>query len=210
MPIFKKHFALALPLLLAISAAPQARAADDGLYASAPPPGSAFVRFVSSEPVKGNVRGKQFPTVSAGHASPYLPVAQGDAKITAGAASISYDLKPGGHYSAVLTGGKLTVLEEPENGNKLKTQIILINLSKEKDISLKTPDGSTSVIESVEPGKLSARPVNPIKTGFTVYAGDSKIASLDEKSLERGSGYAVVVYDGAKGPAVNYDKASGS
>jgi alginate O-acetyltransferase complex protein AlgF len=209
----QKPALMALSLLLTLSFTPLARAADDGLYAAAPPPGSAFVRFVNAESaqsLKGSVRGKAFPTLSAGHAGPYMPVAQGDAAINLGSASATHTLKPGGHYSAISMGGRLVVLDEPVNDNKLKTQIILINASKQKDITLKTADGSVSVIDAVAPGQLNARQVNPVKTGFSVYAGGNKVASLNEQSLERGAGYAVVVYDGASGPVASLDKASGS
>ena len=107
-------------------------------------------------------------------------------------------------------GGRLLVLEEPVNDNKLKTQIILINASKQKDVTLKTADGGVSVIDGVSSGQLNARQVNPLKTGFSIYSGGNKVASVNEQSLERGAGYAVVVYDGASGPAANLDKASGS
>lgn len=202
---FTSLFALALPSTV--------KAGDNGLYAAAPPPGSAFVRFACgtcSQPEKGTIRGKNAPAVSAGQVGPYVAVSQGDAAITLGGASMNYNLKPGGHYAAVLTGGKLNILEEPLNDNNLKTQIVLLNLSNEKDVSLKTADGSVSVINDVDPGKLGARPVNAVKVGFSVYAGDKKIGSVPDQSLERGTGYTVIVYDGAKGPAVNYGKATGS
>ena len=204
-------FLTILALTLCMTA-PPVRAGDNGLYASAPPPGSAFVRFISAEGgrLKGNVRGKDFPAVTPGQVGPYAAVSPGDAAISLGQTSVNYDLKSGHRYIAALIRGKLTVLEEPENSNKLKTQIILLNLSSKKDVSLKTLDGSVSVISSVESGKLSARPVNAIKTGFAIYAGDTKISSLAEKSLERGTGYTVVVYDGANGPAVSFDQATGS
>jgi hypothetical protein len=191
----------------------RSKAADDGLYAAAPPQGSAFVRFVNGDPThlyKGNIRGKEFPSVAPGHAGAYLPISQGEGRITFGENEITYNFKSGVHYSAVLAGGHLGLLEEPANNNKLKTQIILINASSQKNVSLKTPDGSISVIDSVDPSKLGVRPVNPVKTGFTVYSSGNKIASLTEQSLERGASYAVIVYDSAKGPAANYDKATGS
>jgi alginate O-acetyltransferase complex protein AlgF len=189
-----------------------AQAGDNGLYASAPPAGSAFVRFVSAEGgrLKGNVRGKDFPALSAGQVGAYAPVSPGKADIALGQVSVNYDLKPGHLYIAALSRGKLAILEEPANDNKLKTQIVLLNLSSHKNVSLKTTDGSVSVIDSVESGKLGVRPVNAIKTGFSIYAGGTKISSLAEKSLERGAGYTVVVYDSSNGPAVSFGQATGS
>jgi len=195
-------------------ASEKTKAGDDGLYASAPPPGSAFVRFINGDmgkPLKGSVRGKESPSVAPGHAGGYMSAPPGQAQIAFGAdATTSYDLKPAGHYDAILANGHLTIVDEPINDNKLKTQIVLINASREKDVSLKTADGKLTVIEPAQPEKLGARAVNPVKAAFAIYSGGNKIVDLDERSLERGSDYVIVVYEGAKGPAASYDKSTGT
>lgn len=188
---------------------------DDGLYSPSYPPGSAFVRFVNGDntdfsPVM-KIRGKTYAAASLGGMGIAYPVSPGEAEITLEkAATVKYDLKPDGHYTALLKDGKLKILEEPSNDNKIKTQIFLINATDTADIKLKTADGKTDVVGPVAPGAISGRAVNPMKIGFSVFAGEEKIADLQERPLERGPGYGVVVYKGRDGKlAVNYDKARG-
>ena len=179
---------------------------EGGLYPSAPPPGSAFVRFFNGSnhvPVDVKVRGKSYGMSSFGSISAYAPVPHGEAALSLGAESGSVQLKEGSYYTAMLVRENLVILEEPSNDNKLKAQIILINASHTPAIILKTADGSASVVDAVDPEKLGGRAVNAVKAPFSVYASTHKIESLDARVLERGARYAVIVYDGTDGkPAV--------
>jgi hypothetical protein len=190
-----------------------AQAADNGLYAAAPPAGSAFVRFINADaaaPSVTRIRGKTYKAAPLGEIGAYIPVPEGTALISLGDATAETQLKPGAHYSAVLAKDNLTVIEEPAYSDRLKTQIILINASDKPAVTLKTADGATGVIEAVPPGKVGARAVNPVKIGFSLYADSGKIDAIEPVLLERGSEYAVLVYNDASGkPAVNYGKAEG-
>jgi hypothetical protein len=200
-------------LALALAIAPAAaHAADEGLYAAPPPPGSAFVRFVNGDSraaAATAIRGEDFHAAAPGTVGPYHAVQKGNADIMAGPARTTVQLKEGAHYSAVFSGGKLAVLEEPAFDPKMKAQLVLFNLSPVQDLSLKTSAGAVSVINDVKPGTLGARAVNAVKTGFILASAQGKVDDLAPRPLERGGSYAVVVYTAADGKtAVNYEKAA--
>jgi alginate O-acetyltransferase complex protein AlgF len=186
-----------------------AAAGEEGLYPAAPPPDSAFIRFLngsSTAPVPVTVLGKSYGTELFGSLSPYTPVHQGLVSVSLGSQNASAQLKEGAYYTAVLSKGNLRILEEPGNDNKLKAQVILINASSTQDVSLKTADGSTTVVSSVSSAKVGGRSVNSMKVPFSVYAFANKIDDIDAHLLERGARYTVVVYDGSNGkPAVTFN-----
>ena len=188
-----------------ICATPHAHAGEGGLYPAAPPPGSAFIRFLNgSSPaaLAVSVRGKSYGAATFGNITAYAPVQQGDATLTLGAKTAETHLKEGAYYTALLHDGNVNVLEEPASDNKLKAQIILINASSTPGITLKTADGTTDIVNAVGTAKLDSRAVNPIKAPFSVYAAATKIDGIDAHLLERGARYAVVVYDGPNGKPV--------
>lgn len=201
---------LAIAVCGALLCAPlHAFGGEEGLYPAAPPPGSAFIRFFNGNdhtPAAVKIRGKSYGAASFGNISQYAPVPQGDVDLSIGGESASSHLKEGAYYTALLVKGKLSVLEEPANDNKIKAQIVLINASSTSNISLKTSDGSTGIVDGVDTLKLGSRSVNAVKVPFSVYASNNKIGDLDAHLLERGARYAVVVYDGLQGkPAVTFN-----
>ena len=186
--------------------------AADEKYPGAPPPNAAFVRFFNvninkNSTLSTSIRGKAYYSALPGQVGAYFAVSDGEAKITLGTAKVTETLRAGVSYSVGLLKREILVLEEPAYDSRLKAQIVLVNLSKADGISLKTANGTTGVIASVASGELGARAVNAIKIGFAVYSGDKKIADLSERTLERGAGYAVLVYEGWDGKlVVSYDK----
>lgn len=191
-----------------IFSASAARAGDEGLYPDAPPPGSAFVRFVNtgaSASIPITVASKSYGAAPRGSVTRYIPTPHGSTQLDFGSASSEESLAEGKHYCAMLAEGKLTLLEEPVGSNPLKAQIILINASGMKDVSLKTNDGVRSVVDAIGPRALGARAVNAVKVSFAVYAGDKKINDLEARNLERGGTYAIVVYEDAGKPVVSFN-----
>jgi hypothetical protein len=200
---------------LCLSFSVNAAGGDDGLYSPSYPPGSAFVRFVNGDSMNSSpltkIRGKSYANASLGEMGMAYAVSPGEAEIAfEDKASITHNLKPERRYIALLKNGKVRILEEPLNDDKIKTQIILINASDAEETILKTGDGKIHVIGPVAAAAIDARAVNPMKVGFSVYADGQKISNLQERPLERGPGYAVVVYKNASGKlSVHYDKARG-
>lgn len=179
-----------------------AAAGEGGLYPAAPPPGSAFIRFLNGNSpmaVAVDVRGKSYGAATMGSITAYAPVQQGDADVSIGGKTQKANLKAGGYYTVLYYKGDVKVLEEPASDNKLKAQIVLINASSEPDVSLKTADGSTAIVNPVNTAKLDSRAVNPVNVPFSVYTDSKKIDDISAHSLQRGERYAVVVYDGPNG-----------
>jgi hypothetical protein len=188
-----------------LSAAFNASAGEDGLYPAAPPPGSAFIRFLNGNSpmaVAIGVRGKSYGAAALGNITAYAPVQQGDADLSIGAKSVTAHLKESAYYTVLLDKRDVKVLEEPASDNKFKAQIILINASSTPGVTLKTADGSTDIVSAVNTAKLDGRAVNPVRIPFSVYASTKKIDDINTHLLERGARYAVVVYDGPNGKPV--------
>jgi alginate O-acetyltransferase complex protein AlgF len=206
----KIFFFTALILSCALLYSPSSSmAGEGGLYPAAPPAGSAFVRFLNgSNPLSlaVNIRGKSYGAAALGNITAYAPVPQGDANLTFGAKSVTAHLKEGAYYTVLLAKEVVSVLQEPSGDDKLKAQIIVINASSTPGITLKTADGSTTIVSAVDPEKLDGRAVNAVKIPLSVYAAKNKVGDIDAQLLERGSRYAVVVYDGSNGkPTVSFN-----
>lgn len=210
--IFFKSSAVAILATFLLCGSLSTAQADDGLYAPPPPPGSAFVRFINGDTqaeTAAAIRGKSHGVVPLGEVSAYLPVQQGEADMALGGGKTTAALKEGVYYSAVLKGGKLTVVSEPAYDRKIKVQLMLFNLSDETSVGLTAKQGASviKVMETVKSGGHEARAVNAMKIGFAVTAADGVLKDIEPKPLERGGSYAVVVYKGADGKtAVNYDQ----
>jgi alginate O-acetyltransferase complex protein AlgF len=187
---------------LSLLLAQRVNANEEGLYPDAAPPGSAFVRFLNASEksaIPVEVDGKSYGAATLGRISAYAPLPQGDTRISMGTQSVSLQLKEKAYYTAALFKGRLSILPEPANDNKLKAQIILINVSSLPGVSLKTADGITSIVGPVSPGTLSARSVNAVKAAFAVYSAARKVWDTAARSLVRENRYAIVVYDLAAG-----------
>lgn len=194
--------AAAACFFLACGFAP-AGAADGGLYPDAAPPGSAFLRFLNAGGARlpeVAIEGKSYGAAAVGKVTRYVPLPQGDAAISFGSAETTASLKEGKRYCAVLSGATLKIIEEPEENNPLKAQIVLINASSSEDISLRTADGSVSIVEPVGPWQAGGRAVNAVKVPLSLYDKKGrKIQDFAARDLMRGQRYAVIIYDGPGG-----------
>ena len=190
--------ALALAMFLPSGAM---AAGDEGLYDPAPPPGSAFIRFLrdnsssGSVPVKAN--GKIFDYLDFKEVSSYFVIPHGEVKAEIGALSSNFPAEEGKFYTVILgDNNKLDVKTDPVNNNLAKAQIILYNLSGEGDISLKTSDGKIDIIPSLASGQVSEKKINPVKVSMAVYKDGKIVKDLGVQSLDRSQSYSVVVIDG--------------
>ncbi|MEZ0262227.1 MAG: alginate O-acetyltransferase AlgF [Alphaproteobacteria bacterium] len=192
-----------LGALLALAVCFPAFAGDEGLYPDAPPPGSAFVRFLNADARAAaiDIKGKAYGNAQQGQLTRYIYVPAGETAVSFGGTTASKQMAEGQRYSVVLAKGKLAVLEEPAEKSPLKAEIVLINASSRPGVALKSADGAVSVIDPVAPGALGARAVNAVKVPFALYTEGKKIEDLTARDLERGGSYAVVVYDNAAGKA---------
>ncbi|MCB9759859.1 MAG: alginate O-acetyltransferase AlgF [Alphaproteobacteria bacterium] len=180
-------------LLLATSAL-----AADGLYAPAPPPGSAFVRVVNATdaPTKGvAVAGKPLGALEPGACSPYVVVPEGARSAALGGGlKASVEVHGGAFYTiGVLPGPQQLVLEDATNPNLARARVTLYNLSGAPSVDLKLADGAQTVVAGVAPGETGHRVVNPVSADLAVFAGDAPVETFTGLHLERGAAYSVFV-----------------
>lgn len=167
-------------------------AAQEGLYAPAPPANSAFVRILNAP--SATLGGKTV-TAPAGAASTYVVIPQGEFTAKVGAASSPLKVEAGKFYSVVSNGGKLSLLTDQASENRAKALLTVYNLSKSSSVDLKTADGKTTVVTGVKPGQSGSRAVNGITVDLAAFAGGKTLGTLKGVKLERGNAYALVVTD---------------
>jgi alginate O-acetyltransferase complex protein AlgF len=171
-----------------------------GLYEAAPPPDSTFVRVINVQtgvaPLSPIVGGKTLLTVAAKGHTDYYALPKGDKKYLLGKLSGSVALQAGKFYSLVVSGEaaapKMSVLEDPIPQNKARALINFYNLSSAPNLSLKTSDGKTTVIDKLEAGKVGSRAVNPLKVSLSAFADTQPLATLKDTAFERGFAYTLL------------------
>lgn len=183
----KHHLALGLSLLLGFAGS-QAQAGDGALYEAVAPKGSTFVRLYNAgnQEVSASVGSVSLEDVSplASSAFEYLPAGQYSARI--GSQSLPVNLAAEHYYTLVTqAGGAPLLVEEPAFKSKQKAMLRVQNLS-DKALTLKTADGKTEVVKSVEPKGRGDREINPVKANLALFDGERKVADLKPISLARG------------------------
>lgn len=180
--------------------------ADEGLYDPVAPEGSAFVRFfnaIEGESVKPEANGKAYAALGFGESSSYVVVPQGDAQFVFGGAAGTEQIVSGEFYTVVRRGsGQLLVLKDEPNTNKAKALLTLYNFSGHEGLTLKTEDGKIAIIESVALDSESARKINPVSLGFSLYEGDKSLLTLEGQPLERGMAYGLFALSKESGEVV--------
>jgi alginate O-acetyltransferase complex protein AlgF len=196
----KKFFlTLAALLVLPSSHALANLNADNGLYDPVPPPGSAFVRFVSMDSAEGSkearVNNKALEFVRFKDVSSYFVTPEGKVTAKIGKVQEDFDIKAGNFYTVVLDSDQdLEIYQDEENDNQAKAQVIFYNFSKKEGLSLKTSDGKVEIVPGVENGKLGARQINPVKVPLAIYEGDKMVKDLGIVSLDRSHSYSVIAF----------------
>jgi alginate O-acetyltransferase complex protein AlgF len=181
--------------------------AEEDLYDPAPPADAAFVRAVHASAGAGAVApdlgGKAVPAVGYGEASAYVVVPMGARTMAMGAgASAELDVSAGSFYTVALGSGGVVTLEDPINNNLAKALLVFYNLS-DRPVSLRTADGGTTIVDTIAPGQLGSRAVNPIEVALAAWSDDGAITSFDARQLARGAAYSVFVLgSGAEARAV--------
>ncbi len=173
---------------------------DVGLYAPAPPAGSAFVRVVNvgSGAISGKVGQYTTGSVATGNATPYYAVPGGSVSVALGKSSQAVTAAAGA-FVTVVSGmpGKSEVipLVDTLSSNRAKATILMYNLSSTPGVDLATTDGKVTVFTDVAPGTEVMREVNALSVAFAVNGPDAAITSFPTVSLERGLAYSVFVYE---------------
>lgn len=181
--------------------------AEEDLYDPAPPADAAFVRAVHASAGAGAVTpdlgGKSVASVSYGEVSTYVVVPMGQRSMELGTGtSADLNVSAGSFYTVALGSGGVVSLEDPINNNLAKALLVFYNLS-DQPVSLRTADGGTTIVDTIAPGELGHRAVNPIEVALAAWGDSGAITSFDALQLERGAAYSVFVLgSGAEAKAV--------
>lgn len=200
-----RFLAAALTVVLVGAALLAARAAraDEGLYGPAAPPGSAFVRIFNGTAqslIDAKVGPEDFNEVPPFDASEFTFLPPGSYELAAGNVRHKVTLQADRFYTAAILNGKVQVLDSERYGNRMKALVMVYNLSGDADLSLKTADGRTPVVENVKPNAIGRREVNAIRAQFALYKGTQRVAPVREVNLERGRAFSLFVAGTAAQP----------
>ncbi|MBB2495634.1 alginate O-acetyltransferase AlgF [Aquipseudomonas ullengensis] len=165
-----------------------AQADEGGLYGPQAPKGSAFVRAYNAgnAELSVNVGNTDLNDIAPLGSSDFKFLPAGNYSAQVGASNLPVKLDADKYYTLVnQPGGKPMLVEEPPFKNKQKALVRVQNLS-DTQLTLKTVDGKTPVVEAVAPNGRGEREINPVKVGLALFDGDKKVSDLKPVVLERG------------------------
>lgn len=197
-------FLTAFTLISGFGAA-QAAGPDEGLYAPVPPDGAAFVRFIDADPKASDLGrvpsagGKNYDALEFGKISPYYVQKDLKVDLAFGEEKLPAELEAGKFYSAVLSGGKVTLVPDMASENRAKALVNLYNFSPLENVELKTSDGKIPVAGPAAPGAGASREMNAVKVDFAVFDKDGKSHPVEGLTLQRGAAYNVLVLESKPG-----------
>jgi len=194
-----KHLLRTLALIAAtLTGVAVSNAQDAALYDAAPPPNSAFVRFIDARG-QGNLQvgiGEKSVTVPANGVSAYVVVPAGEQDLNLSTQSGKVAVAAGKYYTvALFLDGATTptLLEDKVLDNPAKSGVYLYNFTDFETIKLYAPKPKVAVIDNVGKGTSGFKVVNAVTVDFDVMAGDKAVTSLGATTLKRRSSTSVVV-----------------
>ena len=187
----------------ALLSSPSSIIAQDNLYPPPPPAGAASVRVVDvrAKPSKVPVKVGEKALNTSAEPTRFTYVDQGDKQVSSPGFSASRKIVAGQFYT-LMVGNRTSVLYHEQKPPLTQALVVLYNLSLLPDVSLKTDDGTTTVIEPQKPFQVASQPVNPLKAGFSVYQGDTKIGDVPAAQLQRGASFGIFVMSSGSTPRV--------
>lgn len=170
------------------------QADEAALYGPSAPKGSAFVRLYNAgnQEVSASVGNTQLSDVGPLGSSDFSFLPGGDYSAKLGTQSLTVKLNADQYYTLVnLPGSPPKLVEEPPFKNKQKALLRVQNLT-DSELSLKTADGKTPVVDNVKALGRGEREINPLNVKLALFSGTEKVADLKPVSLARGE--AVCLY----------------
>jgi alginate O-acetyltransferase complex protein AlgF len=167
----------------------------DSIYVPSVPAQSAFLRvFNGTTRAIGSVRLGQETLSEIGpfEASSFAVVPPGPYTLALNGAKQTFRLESNRYYTAALTPGGLRLLPNERNGNRMKALIVLYNLL-DGEVSLRTADGRTTVVDNVAPKAKGTREVNAVRAQLALYRGGDRLTALAPMVLERGRAFHLFV-----------------
>ena len=185
-----------LVLAAATLAAGSARAGDEGLYGPVAPPDSACVRvFNATAASVENVQvgSEDLNDILGYEASDFAFMPAGTYPLSVGTVKQPLTVQKNRYYTVVYQDGKVKVLDNARFTNHLKALIVVYNMLDGTEISLRTADGKTPVVDKVASNAYGTREVNPVRIQLALYKGDQRFAPVKEVMLERGKAFSLFV-----------------
>lgn len=195
---------LAAGLLFAAAFASTVGAAgDEGVYGPTAPPGSAFLRVFNATPqgtLEASVADKAITDIPEYGASEFIFLPPGSHTLSVAGKSENLKLDKNRYYTAALMPDGIRLLDNEPFKNRLKSRVILYNLTDSAALSLRASDGRT-VIEPVAANGTGSREVNAVKVNLDLYDGDKKISTVRPVALERGKAFSLFATGSKSSPA---------
>lgn len=188
---------LVVLLSILIAHVPIAFAVDEGaLYADSAPPGAGFVRVFNSFTGKTvedvDIGGKVIKVLTPLESSSYVFLLAGSHTLALAGKTQTIALREGEFYTVII-GEKfpLTVIKDDAFNNRRKALVSLYNLVSQKEVDLKTADGTIAIIEDVGFLRNKTREINPVRLSVIATAGDAPLATASPVSLQWGKVFSL-------------------
>lgn len=168
-------------------------AGDDGLYENLFPAESGFIRFIGTEGQVAVVNGTRVE-IPTNRITDYQNVPVGLAKIHHGSARLEVEIHAQTHLSAmIMSDGSLRVFEETIVAHPGKSDVLFINMSDQKDLTLFVPEAEAALFEGITTYESRAIAIRaPLSLSFQVRQGDTVLGTLAPVSLRRKEGLTIV------------------
>lgn len=176
---------------------------DAALYGPEAPPGSAFIRVLNASAqadLAAQAGNTVFDDVPAWSVSDFEYLPPGPVRIVAGDASTQATLQSNRYYTAIVDDRGLRLLDNEGYDNSLKALIILYNLTDAEDLSLRTTDGATTIVDAVDRERYGTRQVNAARARLAVFAGDRNVAETPTVTLSRGKAFSLFAVGPSSAP----------
>ncbi|MBK5653301.1 MAG: alginate O-acetyltransferase AlgF, partial [Rhizobium sp.] len=194
---------------IALTASAAAAQEIGRLYATRPPPGSAFLRIVNAEPTAAaKLNGSDLPIDKNAVASRYRVVrANEPIRLTVDGVATEVAAKPQAdqfYTIAIARDGKTwssTAIDEGQgSANDLKAQLRFFNLSGTCDASLRIADGPV-VFQATAFGHFNSRTINPVQARLEATCNGAS-AALTLPQLRSGDHFSLFLVEIAGKPAL--------
>jgi len=163
--------------------------ADEALYGPSPPPDAAFFRVLNlfDETVELHVGSEIKTDVEPYTVSNYGYASASKLRLELGGELVMESAQSGQLFTLVYFGSskKTDVIEDLPFDNKRMALVRLYNVSHEQSIDLKTVNGKTSIISSVEFKSSKERMIKAVKLPVSVFQGNTKLIDSEPLLLQK-------------------------
>ncbi|MFC3095975.1 alginate O-acetyltransferase AlgF [Alteromonas sediminis] len=163
--------------------------ADEALYGPAPPPDAAFFRLLnlSDSEVALQVSEGMSIDVNALEITEYGYLPASEIQLKVNEKSIADGLQPGQQLTLVYFGnqGGSIVIEDTPFDNKRMALLRLYNVSHNDDLSMKTLNGKTTILDNIAFKSSKERVIKAVKLPVALYRGETRVIESEPLLLQK-------------------------